>query len=622
VTGRATFWDFALAARTHLDQAAVACSPSGKPSVATTSQTDELTFGMSAVIQAMTRYLDDINAAFTAGAERNWTRFPAWIRAALEAERALRHAAGLLSAGPPAGTRPRRLQEASEVSDHLTAAAAAMRNGRDLLHTHFTTGLDGRRKDHSDWAPVITSVPVTRALLLEIGQWARQLGASGTAHAPLSGPVQSRADDPQHTLRTVSVWLRVADAHIQTANRSIPERETSTGLLHAIPVHQIPPRKLPRTTETLLGLCQGAVGSAGRVRYTARAIAPHGSWSPGLTVDSLRQSAASAAAVSHHCAILLDTLARQAARHSDTPVSTRLVMSAMAAGQARQAWLQAARAWERATTSTRGVVSPTAVETADLALWTGRLTYADPQWTLALGPAQQERAPEDLAPAPADLQQVLSAVHHASAALNQLAAADREQIAAAARTGRLLVPTRSLPESYDSPYPFTRAPDDRVTQILVAYHDAASASSSATASIADVAIAVQAPSRILAAAQAATQHGNSTGLATARLQGTQDTRPAAQRKTPGPVERTLQDLGVTNPDAHRQAAAIDLAAEQLILDHAHRENMQRQRHSRHGLNKSTDNAQLISHRPAADNPLTAAIQPRLPQRESEAEIEP
>ena len=51
-----------------------------------------------------------------------------------------------------------------------------MRTGRDLLRTHFTIGLDGRQKDHSDWAPVISSVPVTRALLLtNVGVFLLQL---------------------------------------------------------------------------------------------------------------------------------------------------------------------------------------------------------------------------------------------------------------------------------------------------------------------------------------------------------------------------------------------------------------------------------------------------------------
>ena len=44
-----------------------------------------------------------------------------------------------------------------------------------------------------------------------------------------------------------------------------------------------------------------------------------------------------------------------------------------------------ARAWYRITTDTRGTITPAAAEAADLALWTGRLAYADPNWTPALG---------------------------------------------------------------------------------------------------------------------------------------------------------------------------------------------------------------------------------------------
>jgi hypothetical protein len=55
------------------------------------------------------------------------------------------------------------------------------------------------------------------------------------------------------------------------------------------------------------------------------------------------------------------------------------------------------------TTDTRGTISLVAAETANLALWTGRLAYADPCWTPALGPSHRTRTPEALAPEPHDL---------------------------------------------------------------------------------------------------------------------------------------------------------------------------------------------------------------------------
>jgi hypothetical protein len=72
------------------------------------------------------------------------------------------------------------------------------------------------------------------------------------------------------------------------------------------------------------------------------------------------------------------------------------------------------------TTDTRGTVSPAAAETADLALWTGRLAYADPSCTPALGPSQATRTPQALAPEPGDLPTVVAAVRQASQTMTRI----------------------------------------------------------------------------------------------------------------------------------------------------------------------------------------------------------
>src|SRR5256884_3831914 len=58
---------------------------------------------------------------------------------------------------------------------HLSAAAGFLAAGRDLLQTHFATGPGGTRERRSYWAPVITSPPVTAALLGEIAGCALRL---------------------------------------------------------------------------------------------------------------------------------------------------------------------------------------------------------------------------------------------------------------------------------------------------------------------------------------------------------------------------------------------------------------------------------------------------------------
>ena len=251
--------------------------------------------------------------------------------------------------------------------------------------------------------------------------------------------------------------------------------------------------------------------------------------------------------------------------------------SADAAGNARDAWLHAARAWSLITTDTRGALSPAAAETADLALWTGRLAYADPRWTLARGPSQAVRPPEALAHKPGDLSGVIAAAHHACETLTQIAAADEEQIRAAAGARRLLVPTRSLPEKSDVPHPFALAPRGRVDQVLLSYRDARTASARATAAVAEVAVTVGAPSEILASARAAVHSGG--GLPASRRRPAAE--PAASRwpswDVPGHVERALHDLGISSPARLRRAAAIDQAAEQLILDSQQAARARRQR---------------------------------------------
>jgi hypothetical protein len=381
------------------------------------------------------------------------------------------------------------------------------------------------------------------------------------------GRAQRGTAQARRELNSACQWLAVLDSAVQAAERRDPVPAEDVCLLQAIPVNAVPARRVPDGTETVPALCAGTAASAERIRHVTWLLAPQASWSPGLTADSLRQSAGCGIVISHHCEILLRSLASRAAWHGDAPLSAGLHESADAAGNARQAWLRAARAWSGITTDTRNTISPAAAESADLALWTGRLAYADPGWTLERGPSQAVRPPDALAPGPGDIPGVVAAVHHACQTLTQIAAGDQEQIRTAANAGRLLVPTRSLPATYDIPRAFARAPRGRVDQVLLAYRDAGTASTRATATVADVAAAVGAPSQVLTTARAAAQAGGS-GVAASR--GQPVARAAAirrqSREEPGPVERALRDLGVTSPAVLLRAAAIDQAGEQLIRD--------------------------------------------------------
>jgi hypothetical protein len=650
VTGRATFGDFAAAARAYLEDAVPPAEPVARrwEAAVRTWQTEAFTASLRGVIEVMTRYLADITAPVAGVSLRDRGMLNSWARAGMEAQDALGYAAAFLPSGG-AGTgqpgQPGQGAAIGSVSGGLDAAAVSMRTGRDLLHTHFRIGPDGARRDHSEWAQVIASGPVTRALLLEVASWARQIAPQGAALALSRAPAQRDTAEARRRLNAACQWLWVLDSAVQAAHRNDPVSAEDVRLLYAVPVNAVPDRRVPDGTETVQELCHGALGSAERVRHVAWLLPPQAAWSPGLTSDSLRQSARCATVISHHCEILLRSLAARAAGHGDAPLSTGLLASADAAGHAREAWLRAARGWNLMTTDTRGIISPAAAEAADLALWTGRMAYADPGWTLDLGPAQATRPPEALAPEPGEVRGVVAAVHHACHTLTQIAAADQEQIRTAASAGRLLVPTRSLPDSFDIPRAFAHAPGDRIDQVLADYRGAGVASSRANAAVADVAYAIRSPSQMLTAARAAVRAGG--GLASGdrspvaepaavrhwspRAAGPVE-RPSIDepagvvrwsRNAAGPVERTLRDLGVTSQSVLLRAAAIDQAGEQIILDNAPAAGPRRRHADTADLSRSTGTAELINHMLASGDPRAAAVLgPAAPAKAGEAEAEP
>ena len=102
-----------------------------------------------------------------------------------------------------------------------------------------------------------------------------------------------------------------------------------------------------------------------------------------------------------------------------------------------------------------------------------------------------------------DVPQMVAAAHQACETLTGLAHAEHDQIRAAAQAGRILVPTRSLPAEYDIPYPFARAPQERVEVLLTRYGEAGRASRQAADAVGEVAELVQAPSQALTLARSA-----------------------------------------------------------------------------------------------------------------------
>ena len=199
MTTRASFGDFARAARAHLDQAAADDERAARPwqAAVLAQQSRELVWSLRAATDAMARYLADINAPFEAIFDRHPRQLPPWAQAGFVAHSALTQATGLLDDVQQSYGEPIR-RPASWTAGHVHAAASAMRYGRDLLNTHFGFSPEGDRAGRSEWAPVIASAPVTRAVMLEVGLWARQTAQIG-ASAALSARAQVGRSTPGAT---------------------------------------------------------------------------------------------------------------------------------------------------------------------------------------------------------------------------------------------------------------------------------------------------------------------------------------------------------------------------------------------------------------------------------------
>jgi hypothetical protein len=495
---------------------------------------------MYRIVAVITRYLDDGRWMFSYHAAGPWNT------AFTEARDAARRAESILGSGLPADATSAGGR--GTLAGRLHRAAGSMILARDLLHTHFTRHPDGGRVARSDWADVIASTPVSRALLAALAGQAGAVAAQASALPPPQGGGQ-RAAARWQRIAHASRWLQALEAAVVAAHLREPVPGSDMRLLAAIPVNAAPARQLPQPADPVTTLSAGTVAAAERASRAARDLAPRARWAPDMNAMSARRTAAACVVTAHHCELTLRSLAAaDGTGYQDLPAE--LAAAAAAAAAARAAWLLAARAWDQMTTDCHGDPSQAALDAEDLALWTGRLACADPSWTPARELSRSARPAADLAGSQPALTGTAAAVHHAASALYRLAAAGHAQAEAAAAAGRLYVPTRSLPPGYDVPRRLAPAPQSRVDEMLERYAGAWRASGRFLETAARVAETVGSPSRILtAAAEAAGWPGGrtiSTGL----------------------VLQVLQRMGVTSPELLQRAAAVDSAAGQL-LEEAH-----------------------------------------------------
>src|ERR1022692_737150 len=160
----ATFGDLAGPGSLHLDAVALPDSGlHGQPTAAREA---------SRLAVTLSRYLADIvpldEVEAIAGGQAD-----GWERAVVDAREALKLAAASLRPAAAAESALPDAEVAGSLAAHLGAAARSLTAGRDLLRTHFSTSTVGPGRSH--WSPVITSAPVTRALLEEIARRSEQI---------------------------------------------------------------------------------------------------------------------------------------------------------------------------------------------------------------------------------------------------------------------------------------------------------------------------------------------------------------------------------------------------------------------------------------------------------------
>ena len=433
-------------------QAARLASPPPYPDPPTgAEQIRHITVAVGRAATMMRRYVGDIAAAGTGVRDGPWADAIARARAAT----------ALIPGRSRREADPAQVFPAGSFAARLDGYATALTYGRDLLHTHLATTPDGQRRALSDWAPVISSAPVNRALLTGLADHARAI-AGQLAGLPLAGTPDPETGAAWQRLHGAAGQLRELDAAVQAAQWQGPVPAEHRQLLEAIPVNLTPAVRMPPPDATISDLCAGIISITQRANQARRELAARAAWSPELTADSMRHAAASCVVVSFNTETVYRVLASRARQLGYHTLAPGLDAAAGHAGDSRRAWLAVARAWDSMVTDTRGYLSRPAAEAGHLALWTGRLAYADPAWTPARRPSHAVRDAVDLAPGAAELTEIASALHYTADSLARAAHTDLDTVAAAGTAGRLYVTTRSLPADYDVPRPYAEAPRVRI----------------------------------------------------------------------------------------------------------------------------------------------------------------
>jgi hypothetical protein len=573
----AVFGDFAAAANQRLENALlVGDEPAARLPL--------ITRDLYRLVVVMSRYCDDLAPCDEVEASSRNDLRP-WEHAVLDAGTALRLAADCLRRGADE-TASDQAATPSRQARLLAAATTELTAGRDLLETHRATDSAGLWGGRSEWAPVVTSLTITRALGNEIARWSRQL-APFTVQLASSAGSYTRPHMPGREFVTTlgaelgnaGQWLQAAGAAVRPALEIDPVRAADTELLHAIPAAMVPQRQRPGTAaEPVADLCRGITISATRLRSAIHGSKERARWSPEFTSDGWQWMAQAAAVTSHISELALRSLASRTSELPRPPLTeTQLRAAADFMADMRATWHEVDRMWDMMITESRRPPASTAMtDASDLVLRIGRLTWDDPHWTPAHSHRAPLRPPALMAPDADAVRVVIAAVHHAVDAMAVVAEADGDAVVTASTARRLYVPTRSLPAYKDVPRPFAPAPVSRCQALQKAYDVALHASRKAAEALGELAITAEAPSRVLAFARAAALAQSNRRGSRSRLDasisrdlppvGTPFAHARASTGQPGPVEQAIINRGVSDPIVLLRAAAIDNAASRLIAE--------------------------------------------------------
>lgn len=556
----ATFGQLIGPARAHLDAAAGLGDALDGESVAQAAGL------VRRITRTLARYLADIAPYGVAESITN-AQLNERIRAEVDAREALRMAAESMRApGQPSWLSG----ETAPMVVQLRAAAAALAAGRDLLRTHVGTDASGLWAERSEWAAIITSQPVNRAVAGEVVSWSRQLAfLTALLSLQCAGDTVS-GEAVHHGLAAASHWLLTASVILTAAQRGDPLSAMDTALLQAIPANVVPKRLPPHTGETGIELAEGVARSTVRLRSTGWATRGEAAWSPEMTTESWRWDATAAAVACHISQTMLGSLTEHPSVDVGLPGAAAQLRAA--ADDLRSAcgrWREAAAAWDDMVTETRGTTAPGMVDFGDLVVRLGRLVFGDPQWAPN---AARPAAVQAIVPGSVEFKTVFGALHHAVDAVAHVGASELRAVGTALRSGRIYVPTRTLPDCYDVPYRFAHATPDHANTVLGAYQAACRASSQALADLDGLAFTLGHPSRILPAARSAARSALGANQQSAFVRAAATVVPdvagqlAGASAPPGAIEHAVRRLRVADPVLLVRAKAIDHAGQALLTE--------------------------------------------------------